>query len=170
MTPMSSLLEAANAGVQNPEPLSTRWLRGIAPRALREVIFGIGLNQLSEYCEERVPLVIENPVLRNAGGSLMAGVISGYLSHIPHNLSALKMMNPQKSYPQHFASLMQNWKPKLTRLPPSFQNPTAAVLCCVLPKGVTIRTAQIVGSFIILNGLINIFKEWKIFHIHIQRH
>jgi hypothetical protein len=43
MTPMSSILEAVNAGVQNPEPLSTRWMRGLMPRAVREVIFAIGI-------------------------------------------------------------------------------------------------------------------------------
>ena len=35
--------------------MATRWMRGLVPRAAREVIFGIGLNQLSDYCEERVP-------------------------------------------------------------------------------------------------------------------
>ena len=55
MTPVSSMLEACNAGHANPEPLALRWMRGIQPRALREVIFGIGINQLSDWCEERVP-------------------------------------------------------------------------------------------------------------------
>jgi hypothetical protein len=51
MTPISSLLEACNAGHMNPESLMTRWTRGLIPRTVREVIFGIGLNQLSDYCE-----------------------------------------------------------------------------------------------------------------------
>lgn len=55
MTPFSSILEASNAGHANPEPLYRRWTRGLVPRTSREVIFGIGLNQLSDYCEERVP-------------------------------------------------------------------------------------------------------------------
>ena len=102
MTPMSSLLEASNAGHSNPEPLSQRWTRGLVPRAAREVIFGIGLNQLSDYCEERVPSFVEGQALRTAGGSLMAGVLCGYLSHVVHNMSTLKLMNPNKTYGEHF--------------------------------------------------------------------
>ena len=55
MTPVSSVLEASNAGHSNPEPLYRRATRGMAPRGVREVIFGVGLNQLSDFCEERVP-------------------------------------------------------------------------------------------------------------------
>jgi hypothetical protein len=76
MTPVSSLLEAYNAGHMNSEPLSTRWTRGIVPRACREVIFGIGLNQLSDFCEERVDF-ISNKFMRNATASMVAGVIAG---------------------------------------------------------------------------------------------
>jgi hypothetical protein len=53
MTPMSSVLEAANAGHVNPEPLAKRWIRGISARAVREIIFAIGLNQAADFCEER---------------------------------------------------------------------------------------------------------------------
>ena len=72
MTPMSSLLEACNAGHLNPEPLTQRWMRGYLPRTVREVIFGVGLNQLSDFCEERVSF-IKNSALRNAAGSMIAG-------------------------------------------------------------------------------------------------
>jgi hypothetical protein len=102
MTPMSSILEASNAGHSNPESMSTRWLRGTVPRAAREVIFGIGLNQLSDYCEERVPSVVQGQALRTAGGSLLAGMLCGYLSHVVHNMSTLKLMNPNLSYGEHF--------------------------------------------------------------------
>lgn len=77
MTPISSVLEATNAGNLNPEPLARRWMRGIAPRLLREIIFGIGLNQLSDFCEERVPNSVESPVLKNMLGSFTAGLLSG---------------------------------------------------------------------------------------------
>ncbi|CAN0549040.1 unnamed protein product, partial [Laminaria digitata] len=47
------IVEACNAEA-NTEPLSRRWMRGMVPRAGREMIFGIGINQLSDACEERV--------------------------------------------------------------------------------------------------------------------
>lgn len=158
MTPLSSLLEASNAGHANPEPMHFRMWRGLAPRTTREIIFGIGLNQLSDFCEERVAPIVKNPTLRNAAGSLIAGVISGYLSHVPHNLSAMKLMHPQKSYPQLFFEFSDFWK---KRLPPNFpmKSVSSALLSIVLPKGVSIRTTQIVGSFILLNGIINALKS-----------
>ena len=96
MTPVSGVLEASNAGHSNPEPLYRRAFRGFAPRCVREVIFGVGLNQLSDYCEERVPdAFATSKVLRNAAGSLVAGLFAGYLSHVPHNLSTMKLLQPQ---------------------------------------------------------------------------
>eukprot|EP01100_Stratorugosa_tubuloviscum_P014909 TRINITY_DN8258_c0_g1_i1.p1 TRINITY_DN8258_c0_g1~~TRINITY_DN8258_c0_g1_i1.p1 ORF type:complete len:425 (-),score=203.38 TRINITY_DN8258_c0_g1_i1:79-1311(-) len=156
MTPFSSILEASNAGHANPEPLKTRWTRGLIPRVAREVIFGIGLNQLSDYCEERVP-TIENDQLRNAIGSLTAGVISGYLSHVVHNLSTLKLMNPNKTYSQHFKEYCAKSE---SRIPitlitnPYLKRMSSILFACIFPSGVIIRTSQIVGSFIILNGTI----------------
>jgi hypothetical protein len=114
MTPMSSILEASNAGHSNPEPMSTRWMRGTVPRACREVIFGIGINQLSDYCEERVPSFVEGQAFRTAGGSLLAGMICGYLSHVVHNMSTLKLMNPNKTYREHFREYVASAE---TRLP-----------------------------------------------------
>ena len=49
MTPVSSVLEACNAGHSNPEPLQLRAMRGLVPRAMREVIFGLGINQMSDW-------------------------------------------------------------------------------------------------------------------------
>lgn len=31
-----------------------------------------------------------------------------YLSHVPHNLSTLKLLNPKTSYASHFQTLMNN--------------------------------------------------------------
>ncbi|KAI9895519.1 hypothetical protein PsorP6_018432 [Peronosclerospora sorghi] len=73
MTPVSSILEAFNAGNMNPESLSTRWIRGTAPRMLREVVFGVGLDQVSDYFEERM-MVTSRPTMTNALGSMMAVV------------------------------------------------------------------------------------------------
>ena len=79
MTPLSGFLEALNAGHSNPEPLQSRMWRGLLPRGLREVIFGVGLNQLSDWMEERVPpAAATSKVLRNALGSISAGLVAGY--------------------------------------------------------------------------------------------
>lgn len=159
MTPVSGLLEAFNAGHMNPEPLITRWMRGFVPRCFREVIFGIGLNQLSDYFEERIP-VGASPAINNALASLMAGVVSGYLSHVPHNLSTLKLMNPQKPYRAHMADFVRHSESRVPEtIPPRARYAAAAALAVLFPRGLTIRTTQIVGSFIILNGTINSLKD-----------
>lgn len=162
MTPLSSILEASNAGHSNPESMATRWIRGLVPRGGREVIYGIGLNQLSDYCEERVPSFVENATVKNALGSLAAGVISGYFSHVIHNLSTLKLMNPNKTYGQHFSEYCQKSE---QRIPFPIANPATKrwvgiATACLAPAGVHIRTSQIVGSFIILNGTINAMQRW----------
>ena len=59
MSPVSGLLEASNAGHSNPAPMMRRWLHGATPRVLREVIFGIGINQLSEWCARWPPMAAE---------------------------------------------------------------------------------------------------------------
>lgn len=77
-------------------------MRGFVPRAVREVIFGIGLNQLSDWFEERWTPYLTSKSMANAAGSLTAGIVAGYLSHVPHNLSAYKLMEPQRTYGEHF--------------------------------------------------------------------
>lgn len=178
MSPVSSLLEASNAGHMNKEPIIMRWTRGLAPRCLREVIFGIGINQLSDFYEERLEF-IPSQTYRNMAGSFMAGIVSGYLSHVPHNLSALKLLNPAVSYAEHFKSLATTWELKLNSLigsqtisEPNNPSPTTTAppstgirrlgvyaLCCLFPKGVLIRSAQISGSFIVINTTINALKH-----------
>lgn len=204
MTPVSSVLEACNAGHSNPEPLALRWMRGLVPRAGREVIFGIGLNQLSEYCEERVPVQdpmrrsffgahgmgvdaarlaarhaappargsrapdTPNPAARPAArpsgppGSLTAGIICGYLSHVPHNLSTLKLLHPEKTYMQHTHDLIRT---SYLRVPRTVPKParwaTAAILAFAAPAGLTVRTTQIAGSFCIINGVIAAMSRSK---------
>lgn len=164
MTPVSSLLEAANVK-ENTEPLWKKWRRGLVPRTVREVLFGVGLNQLSDYFEERFPF-IGNAQLRNAAGSLAAGICCGYITHILHNLSALKLMNPQATYSTHFKNLQQKWIYKLETksglyqlIPPTKHVQFSQVLTCIAPIGVFVRTSQIVGSFIVLNGIINFLKN-----------
>ena len=52
MTPVSSVLEASNAGHSNPEPLVRRWTRGVMWRGMREIIFAAGLNQVSGCAQQ----------------------------------------------------------------------------------------------------------------------
>lgn len=161
MTPISSVLEASNAGHMNSEPMATRWMRGVAPRCSREIIFGLGLNQMSDYFEERVqPFTGGDGMMANAVGSLIAGVVSGYLSHVPHNLSTLKLLEPQKHYSQLYQQFVDKSVPAVVdqtvqHWPPITRTLTRSLLATLFPRGVMIRTTQIVGSFVILNGTIN---------------
>lgn len=159
MTPLSSVLEASNAGHMNPRPLYARWTCGVAPRAAREVVFGVGLNQLSDFVTERMPHGI-NLTLRTALGSMGAGVLAAYLSHIPHNLSTLKLLQPELSYAQHFANLAKSSTPWLPEdIPPAMRTPLSYVGAVIAPRGVLIRSVQIMGSFVILNGTIHLLRD-----------
>lgn len=159
MTPVSSILEACNAGHMNPEPLAKRFTRGTVARGGREVIFGIGLNQASDKFEAAYKPMIANAALCNMAGSLTAGVLSGYLSHVPHNMSTLKLMQPQKSY----STLFWEYAKKSEGMMGTPKTPGAsAFMSIVFPRGCLVRTAQIVGSFIILNGSIFALKDVKI--------
>lgn len=158
MTPVSSIIEACNAGHANPEPLLRRSTRGVLPRCGREILFGVGLNQLSDYFEERARSLTPSPVAANLAGSLTAGVIAGYLSHVPHNLSTYKLMEPAKSYGQLFTKFVDSSVHEAAV--PSFLSGRSRAaarvgLAVLFPRGVVIRTAQIVGSFCILNAIIN---------------
>ena len=155
MTPISSILEACNAGHSNPEPLYRRWIRGVVPRCGREIIFGLGLNNLTDWAEERIPRdVCETKVMRNALGSMTAGVISGYFSHVPHNLSTMKLLQPDVSYSVHVQSLVNAAKQRVpSTMPGPARDFAATALALVLPKGLAIRTTQVVGSFVLLNGI-----------------
>jgi len=155
MTPISSILEACNAGHSNPEPLYRRWIRGVVPRCGREIIFGLGLNNLTDWAEERIPRdVCETKVMRNALGSVTAGVISGYFSHVPHNLSTMKLLQPNVAYSVHVQSLVNAAKQRVpSTLPGPARDLAARALALLLPKGLAIRTTQVVGSFVLLNGI-----------------
>ncbi|KAL3907344.1 MAG: hypothetical protein SGARI_003582 [Bacillariaceae sp.] len=169
MTPISSVLEAANAGHLNSEPMATRWLRGIVARCGREIVFGIGLNQMSDYWEEQWQEMLGretvNPMVSNAAGSLTAGVISGYFSHVPHNMSTYKLLEPHRSYADLYSMFVDRSVPSVVesaiKASPFFAgSPTLAQMvryatATIFPRGLIVRTTQIVGSFMILNGTIN---------------
>jgi hypothetical protein len=164
MTPVSGFLEAFNAKQSNPEPLWRRSTRGILPRCIREVIFGVGLNQLSDFCEERVPeSVATNKVLRTAIGSVAAGLVAGYFSHIPHNLSTMKLLEPTVSYKDHFSYFVERSKNRLPYgIPESAMMPLAVMRAIFLPQAIAIRSTQIIGSFVILNGVTHLMdiRNW----------
>ena len=164
MTPISSVLEATNAGHMNKEPMHTRWLRGLAPRGAREVIFGLGLNNMTDYFEERVRswFQLESKMACNMIGSLAAGVVSGYLSHVPHNLSTYKLMESKRSYRDLYMHrfVKSSIHPRVEDAIGAWQSTSArnvarTVLATLWPNSLLIRTTQIVGSFMILNGTIN---------------
>ena len=159
MTPVSSVLEACNANL-NPEPLHLRATRGFVARGGREVIFGIGLNQLSDELGAFAPASLP-AALKPSFGSLTAGVVAAFFSHVPHNLSTLKLMNPSKSYGQLFDDFAKPWRKRLeTRFPwmgHGTRGRVAGVISCVAPTGLGVRTLQVVGSFVILNGIISLF-------------
>jgi hypothetical protein len=157
MTPVSSILEACH--VNNSKPLHLRWMDGVQARGVREVIFGIGLNQLSDNLSNATPSNW-HPSLRNAGGSVIAGVIAGYLSHVPHNLSVMKLVSPQTGYMALLSQLSQPNYEKLSAIKSqSLRRVAAAAWTLIAPRGVMVRTTQIVGSFVILNGLITIIPN-----------
>lgn len=84
-----------------------------------------------------------------------AGVVCGYLSHMPHNLSTLKLLQPEKSYAQHAAELVRKSHVRVpSSVPGSMRWAVATVLAFAAPAGLMVRTTQIAGSFCIINGVI----------------
>lgn len=156
MCPFSSILEASNVGTLNPEPIYSRWRRGFAPRIVREVIFALGINQLSDYFAEKSK--VENKQLRNAVGSIYGGIICAYFSHVPHNLSAMRLANPTKSYSQLWVEYYSKY---LSKIPVNFphRNLSAQFMSIGMPLGCLTRMTQITGSFCIINGSINAMKD-----------
>jgi hypothetical protein len=127
-----------------PLPLTVviiHYVTTLKARGVREIIFAIGLNQAADFCEERVPPQVQQPLMRNMIGSLTAGVLAGYFSHVPHNLSALKLMNPSLSYMEHFKSYAKSNEERLPKSWSQGQKQTVArVMGIVAPKAVgTVR-------------------------------
>jgi hypothetical protein len=157
MSPISSILEACNVEEINKKPLYKRWTDGYLFRCKREIIFAYGLNNLSNNCKNYIPT--NNNMYSTVGGSLIAGSIAGYLSHIPHILSTLKLMQPHKSYSELFSSMHTLSYNKIPEpIPIKYHSKIIPVITLFFPKGVMIRTVQITGSFIVLNGIIELSK------------
>ena len=163
MCPISSVLEASNAP-ESSGPLSSRWTHGFAPRLVREVLFGIGINQLADFFTERVPVGKDNMYIRGPIGSICAGVFSGYLSHVPHILSTKKLFSPNQSYGVLWEEL---WKDSLHRVPATVPNEfkqTAAKCFTVLfPRGCVRRSLQISGTFIVINTITYSLRDINFF-------
>jgi hypothetical protein len=86
---------------------------------------------MSDYWEERIPhSLVEAEALRNALGSLVAGVCSGYLSHIPHNLSTLKLMTPSKSYLDHLGALVSQSEGRVPHRSRPRRRRAQRAVCC----------------------------------------
>lgn len=162
MTPMSSVLEATHSQ-GNKEPMRQRVWRGASTRVVRELLFGVGINQLSDYCREQVPSSIQNQHLRTAMGSIVSGILSGYVSQIPHNLSTMKLLEPHRSYHDLWWQLARQSEKRVPDFVAEKMRPAVGtVLALAMPTGCLRRSLQIGGSFIIINGLIYSFrnKNW----------
>lgn len=84
----------------------------------------------------------------------------GYLSHVPHVLSTLKMLNPAKSYAQHAQDVVKGSYRRVPRVvPQNLRWGVAGALALVAPVGLMVRTTQIAGSFVIINGLITVMNS-----------
>ena len=136
-------------------------MRGFVPRIAREVIFGVGLNQLADYIGERSENVFpENRALARNLGSMAAGLVAGYLSHIPHVLSTKKLVEPNRTYAELWADV---WKASLRQVPSHFPKESkpffAQLYAVAFPIGCVRRSAQIAGTFVIINGTIYLTRN-----------
>ena len=113
MTPISSLLEACN--VYKKDVVMNNAKHGFVARSAREMAFAYAINTIA-----------------NPGG---VG-ISAYFSHIPHILSTMKLVKPNRRYAELFKEYY-----------------AGDVMRLIVPSGVLLRTAQIVGSSIIINWI-----------------
>lgn len=156
MCPFSSILEASNAGEINKESIIRRWTRGYTPRLAREILFGLGINQFSEYTvKNHTSKLTDNVCLAGVLGNCTAGILSGYISHIPHNLSAMKLFNPRTSYKDHWKILyMKSIHLVPSSVPYYARQNVAQIITVLFPIGVVRRSLQIGGTFIIINSII----------------
>ena len=84
-------------------------------------------------------------------------------SHVPHNISTFKLLEPHRSYVDLYKKFVDRSVPAVAEKlveswPVSTKQLTRTVFATLFPRGLIIRTTQIVGSFIILNGTINFLQ------------
>ena len=120
---------------------------------------------MSDYFEERLmPVFGGYEMMANAAGSLCAGIVAGYLSHVPHNISTFKLMEPHLSYGILYQKFVDKSVPRVVDTmvkdwPDQSRYLTRGLFATLFPRGVMIRTTQIIGSFMILNGTINYLQK-----------
>jgi uncharacterized membrane protein HdeD (DUF308 family) len=80
----------------------------------------------------------------------------------------LKLLKPTISYSEHFRSLVQTTidarlnKQSAAYRSPAIRQALGTAMVFLFPKGVLIRTTQIIGSFVIVNGTISLFDAFKV--------
>jgi hypothetical protein len=75
-------------------------------------------------------------------------------------MSTLKILNPQKTYSQLFREYIAQSENRLPLgVPTNMKRGLSYAMALLAPRGLLIRTSQIVGSFIILNGTINALQS-----------
>eukprot|EP01065_Artemidia_motanka_P052543 TRINITY_DN9517_c0_g1_i3.p1 TRINITY_DN9517_c0_g1~~TRINITY_DN9517_c0_g1_i3.p1 ORF type:complete len:439 (+),score=76.74 TRINITY_DN9517_c0_g1_i3:97-1413(+) len=158
VTPLSGAIEAANAGSFNPEPMLTRSVRGTVPRAGREVIFAVGLNQASDYFEERLPL--GNKVAEASVAGAAAGFLAAWTSSLLHSLAVRKLLHPRVPYSALWARQRHQAEESLPKeLHPQLRSRLGFCAAAVFPQGLLVRCAQTALSFAMINGGIVAVKD-----------
>ncbi len=75
---------------------------------------------MSNYLAEKkqlLEIIPDNRFAHKVAGSLMAGMVCGYLSQLPHNLSAMKLMHPNESYKSLYARLVERQEIRVRKSP-----------------------------------------------------
>ncbi|KAI9895524.1 hypothetical protein PsorP6_018431 [Peronosclerospora sorghi] len=72
----------------------------------------------------------------------------------------MNLMHPQKIYVEHMDDFIRRAELRVPKtVSPRQRYLAATAMALLFPNGLTVRTSQIVGSFIILNSTINSLKE-----------
>eukprot|EP01065_Artemidia_motanka_P030204 TRINITY_DN36216_c0_g1_i1.p1 TRINITY_DN36216_c0_g1~~TRINITY_DN36216_c0_g1_i1.p1 ORF type:complete len:456 (+),score=131.53 TRINITY_DN36216_c0_g1_i1:59-1426(+) len=155
LAPLSGWLEARRkAGPWAAPRMRTDWSHGFCARAVRDGLFTLGMNQLSDFFEERCPSDWD-PTVRVVAGSAASGVVVGYATHIPHMLCSMKLRYPTCTYSDLFQRYAREAEGRLPKqLPPRLSGPAAAALAVLMPTGVVSRCAQLVVTFGLVNGVL----------------
>eukprot|EP00756_Hemistasia_phaeocysticola_P016824 Hpha_TRINITY_DN15501_c1_g1::TRINITY_DN15501_c1_g1_i1::g.105507::m.105507 len=152
LAPFSGFLEARQVMAHSHG--TPYWSHGFVCRSMRDGLFAFGLNQVSEFFEERCPAEWE-PWTRCVLGSALAGGVVGYCSHVPHMLSTMKLAAPAASYGDIFRRMVREAEDRLPHhFPPRSTRAVATFNAIFAPAGVSIRSMQLMGTCALVNGLL----------------